>query len=279
MRCNPIYPIILTASLSAAWPANAQQTPGATVSTAQKRTDDSSDPSGFIGLGGAIIPKYDGSESYKPSPFVIGNVEWKGLDLQFRGKSARLDVISSDAVQFGPVLVLRSGRDQPDGDGRVALLPGIDDAVEVGAFAGYRFGGDATGEGEVAITFTALKDVSDTHDGFLASAQISYAVLRGKGFTLDVDAETTYGDKKYTRTYFGVTPEQAEISGLDPYRPGAGLQDVSAGLTAGVHLSGRWGLIGRLGGSYYVGDAKDSPIVDEGSKFQGMAALGLTFRF
>ena len=271
--------IFFTAALATVSPAFAQETPGSTVTTAQKKESGYSYPSGFVGLGGAMAPKYDGSSRYKASPFVIGNIEWEGMDLQFRSTNARLDILDSTTFQFGPVVALRSGRDGGDGDGRVARLHGIDDAVEIGGFVGYRFGGDERGQGEIALNLTALHDVSDTHDGFRATAQISYAALRGESFSVDVDASTTYGDKDYTRTYFGVTPAEAGTSGLAAYQPGGGLQDVSVGITIGYRLSDRWGLIGRIGGSYYVGDVKDSPIIDEGSAFQGIVAFGPTFRF
>ncbi len=270
---------VITGCATAA-PAFAQDVSSVAVTPLeQPQTSDPSRLSGFIGLGGAMTPKYDGSDKYEPNPFVIGNIDWAGMELQLRGTRAKLDLLGPSKFQAGPAFGYRSKRKHKDGSGRVALLPDIKSAVEAGGFIGYRFSGNDAGQGEIAFDLTVLKDVNDAYDGYLATAQISYAALRSRKLSLDADISTTYGSGKYMRTYFGVSPEDASVSGLDSYRPGAGLRDVSAGITAGYRLSERWGLIARLGGSYYVGDVRDSPIVKEGAKFQGTAALGVTFRF
>lgn len=66
---------------------------------------------------------------------------------------------------------------------------------------------------------------------------------------------------------------------MPAYRPKGGLSDVGAGVTVGYQFSERWGVLGRLGADYYLGDAKDSPIVKDGSKVQGIGGLALSYRF
>jgi outer membrane scaffolding protein for murein synthesis (MipA/OmpV family) len=235
---------------------------------------------GFFAIGPGAVPAFDGAKKYQLIPLMIANVGWKDVNLEVRGLGARLDVLGDSRVQIGPIFNFRGNRDSAkDGSGRVKLLNDVDSSIEVGGYVGYRLGGNQYGQGEVAFDLSLAKDVGDGHDGLIGSAQVSYAPLRSQKFFLNLDAQTTFVDKKYMRAFFGVTPAEAARSGLAAYRPGSGVRDAGAGVTAGYQFSEKWGLIARAGANYYLGDAKDSPIVDEGSKLQAVGGLALFFRF
>ncbi len=235
---------------------------------------------GFIAAGPGAVPAFDGAKKYQLVPLVIGTVGWKGVNLEMRGLGARLDLLGDSRVQVGPVINYRGNRNSSsDGSGRVKLLNDVDASLEVGGYVGYRVGGNRYGQGEVAFDLTLAKDVAGGHDGWVGSAQVSYAAYRSQKFFLNVDAQTTFVDKKYMRAFFGVTPAEAARSGLAAYRPDGGIRDAGAGITAGYQFNERWGLIARAGANYYLGNAKDSPIVDEGSKIQAVGGLALSYRF
>jgi outer membrane protein len=273
--------LAMATASTACSPAEAQQALGDTVVLPEKRVSDERDgsPSGLVALGVAIQPEFEGSSKYQLAPFAIATIRWKGVDLQVRGLRTRADLLADSPFQIGPVISSRAKRDAKDAKGALAKLADIDSALEIGGFVGYRLGGDKRGRGEVALDVTVLKDVSNSHDGLLATAQVSYAAVRSREFFADLDVSTTFGTAKYTRTYFGVTPEESSASGLSAYRPGGGLRDVGAGVTAGYQFNSRWGLLARIGASKYVGDAKDSPVVAEGSKVQALGGVGISFRF
>jgi outer membrane protein len=69
----------------------------------------------------------------------------------------------------------------------------------------------------------------------------------------------------------------ASVAGLAAYDADAGIKDVYFGLTTNVPLSDVWTL--KLSGRYsrLVGDASDSPIVEDENQFFG--GLGLSYRF
>ncbi len=235
---------------------------------------------GFFAIGPGAVPAFDGAKKYQLIPLMIGNVGWKGVEVQVRGLGARVDILGDSRVQIGPVFNFRGNRNSSsDGSGRVKLLDDVDSSVELGGFVGYRFGGNQYGQGEVAFDLTVTKDVNGGHDGLIGSAQVSYAAYRSQKFFLNVDAQTSFADKKYMRAFFGVTPAEAVRSGLTAYRPDGGIRDAGAGLTAGYQFTPKWGLIARAGANYYLGDAKDSPVVKEGSKLQAVGGLALSFRF
>ena len=190
----------------------------------------------------------------------------------------RGDLLADSRWDIGPVVNYRGKRDD-DVSGPVKRLAEIDGAVEGGGFVAYTFGGDRSGQGAITLEGTFLHDVSGEHDGFTASGGVSYAALRWGRLYADVDAQATYASKDFYRTYFGVTPAGSVASGLKAYRPGAGIKDVSAGLTAGYQLTERWGVIARAEVTRYVGEAADSPIVKDGSKTSALLGLGVSYRY
>ncbi len=276
---------LVAAGLQAA-PARAQDAPGSPTSDAAsdaqgpEAEDQDGGAHGFFAIGPGLVPAFDGAKKYQIVPLVIADVDWKGLGLKVRGLGAQLDLLGSSRIQFGPMVNFRGSRDSAkDGSGRVKLLDDVDSAVEVGGFVGYRFGGNQYGQGEIAFDLSLAKDVTDGHDGLVGTAQASYAAYRSQKFFLNVDAQTTFVDKNYMRSIFGVTPAEAARSGLAAYRPDGGIRDAGAGITAGYQFNQRWGVIARAGANHYLGDAKDSPIIDEGSKIQAVGGLALSFRF
>jgi outer membrane scaffolding protein for murein synthesis (MipA/OmpV family) len=270
-------------------PAHAQEAlgapPVADTATAASGADDDDDGNdggahGFFAIGPGAVPAFDGAKKYQLIPLMISNVSWKGLNLELRGLGARVDLLGESRVQVGPLFNFRGNRNSDkDGSGRVKLLNDVDSSIEVGGFVGYRIGGDQTGQGELAFDISLAKDVNSGHDGLVGSAQVSYAAYRSRKIFVNLDAQTTFADKKYMRAFFGVTSVEAARSGLAAYRPGSGIRDVGAGITAGYQFSEKWGLIARAGASHYLGDAKDSPVVDEGSKVQAVGGLTLSYRF
>jgi outer membrane scaffolding protein for murein synthesis (MipA/OmpV family) len=281
-----LLPTLVAASLQVT-SAHAQEalgSPPTTDASAEVRGSEEDAPGGgahgFVAIGPGLVPAFDGAKKYQVIPLLIADVDWKGLGLEVRGLGARLDLLGNSPIQFGPMVNFRGSRNSAkDGSGRVKLLDDVDSALEVGGFIGYRFGGNRSGQGEVAFDLGLSKDVADGHGGLVGTAQVSYAALRTQKFFLNFDAQTTFVDKKYMRAIFGVTPVEAARSGLAAYRPDAGIRDAGAGVTAGYQFNQRWGLIARAGANHYLGDAKDSPIVDEGSKIQAVGGLALSFRF
>ncbi len=234
--------------------------------------------SAFVAIGAGVAPEFDGSDKYEAIPFAIANVKWHGVELQLRGLQARLDLLGDSPWDVGPIVNLRGKRDD-DVKGPVRRLAEIDTAVEGGGFVGYRFGGGPDGQGEIGIEASFLHDVSGEHEGFTATVAVSYAAIRWGQIFANVDADATYGDKSYNRTYFGVTRAGSAASGLRAYRPDAGFKDVGAGLTVGYQINERWGVLGRASVTRYVGEAADSPIVKDGSKTAGLFGLAVSYRY
>lgn len=234
-------------------------------------------PHGVVAIGPGVVPEFDGSRDMRVLPFVMADVRWGGVNVQVRGPGLRADIISDSRLAFGPVIGARLPRN--NADGRIGLLPEIDTAIEAGAFVGYRFGGDQFGQGALQMELSVVHDVSGTHNGLLATASASYAAISRRDFFLSIDAQTTLANADYTRTYFGVDRAGAAASGLAAYRPDGGIRNVGAGVTAGYWFSPKFGVTARAGATYLVGDIADSPITEEGRRWQPAAGLMLSYRF
>lgn len=270
MRCRPLP----AARLAGAWLGLTLAV--ATPALAQQGTQPAPGWSGMLGLGPAIIPEYDGADSSTIAPFLLGDLAYGPYFLELRGLSLRANLLPSRRIVAGPVLRLGSSRDDDVDSDRVSRLDEIDAALEAGGFIGFRFGGDARGQGQVELTLTG----TGSKNGFLGTAGLSYAALRSGRLMLSLDAELNYVDGPAMRTFFGVTRLESQRADLPAYRPAAGLRDVGIGVTAGWQFSDRWGLVSRLSYSHLLGDAADSPIVDqEGSRGQLLGGLALTYRF
>ena len=81
-------------------------------------------------------------------------------------------------------------------------------------------------------------------------------------------------------SYFGVSSAQSEKSGLSPFDAGGGFKNVGITLGLDYVFTDSIGIGGRAQYKRLVGDAADSPIVDDkGSADQFFSGLFLTYRF
>lgn len=236
---------------------------------------------GFSGLGSEwqvggfvfVAPKYEGAKDYevRGAPFIapagLGDSGW----VQFKGPDdLRFRLIQFNSFEAGPLVGWRFDRDDNDAS-RLRGLGDVDGGLVLGGYAAYDLG--------------FFKPFVSYHHGVTGDdtgALVRFgAETKTKFNTVAVTATAgaTYADDEFVDAYFSVTNAQSLSSraGLDVYDAQAGIKDVFVGLTADVPLSDLWTL--KLSGRYshLVGDAADSPIVEEESQWFG--GLGLTYRF
>ncbi len=172
-------------------------------------------------LGGGIVyqPKYQGSRDmrliYLPA---VAPVYRKFLYITpmgggvyfpiYKGKIIGSVALGKDLFKLTGERVLRGISDQESG-----LI--LDAKVMFNFSKNYN------------ATITARK-VFWGSDGLLieAKAAARYEII--DGLTLSFGAKTAFGDSKYMRFKFGITSEQAMVSGFREYEPGPALKSVSA---------------------------------------------------
>lgn len=240
--------------IAGAFPAAAQDRPGATFT---------------IGLGAELSPDYFGSKSTGLGP--TGAFALQELILP-----GGFGIGSENALPTDPGYGLQgSFRFVPSrnvSDHRE--LKGLDDidfAFELGL--GYFH------ITEFSRTFARIRRGFGGHEGWVAEAGVDAILRPNRGLVLTAGPRANWGDAEFSRTYFGVTPNEAMNSRYSPYRPDAGLVSLGLELSAQYDFGNGWGLQGAVGWHRLRNDALRSPITKQGSRDQYDARLIVTRSF
>ncbi len=238
---------------------------------------------GFVALGAAGVPDYEGSNDYEAAPALISRYTWKsGRYVAFggtpeAGRAIRLEAnlmpqSRSATWKIGPLIQYRLGRDGVE-DSQVDEMEDIDDAVELGFFVGEE-------RGNMYLGLTFVADVSDEYEGYLVALEGRYKKPITNRFGLIFGANVSYASSDYMETYFGVSPSDAGKSGLPTYKPDGVIKDVGLSLAAKYKPGANWGLMGFVKYNLLLSDAEDSPLVDdEGQKHQSIAGVAISYSY
>jgi outer membrane scaffolding protein for murein synthesis (MipA/OmpV family) len=105
-------------------------------------------------------------------------------------------------------------------------------------------------------------------------------VFRSEDAALGARVSTTWANKRFTRSYFGVTNDQSIASGLAVYTPGGGLKDLSFTVGGEYRLTPAWAIVANAGYTRLLGDIKSSPLVSRrGSANQFSAGAFAVYTF
>lgn len=266
---------VLILSAPAAGPAFAQQAGGP---PADSKTADSKSWDIRLGAGALVKPDYEGSDDYEVAPLPLVDVTYRDIVfLKSMALGANVFTLRgpgpNDKLQFGPLLKYQAGRDQDSNDA-LRGLGDIDAGVELGAFVNYRAGPWSAG-------LTVFRDVSDAYDGGMtAQLKGGYMYPISQRLRLVTEVSTTWADDNYTEAFFGITALQAQRSGLRQYQAEGGFKDAGLSLALNYSLTDHWGVTGLVGYKRLLGDAADSPLVeDQGSANQLTGGLMLSYKF
>jgi outer membrane protein len=237
------------------------------VSLATKASAQDRAPNRTI-VGGAVIyaPAYQGGEDYRVLPFPVIDLKY-GRFFAGSRRGIGANLVDGDTVDVGAGVTFVPGyrrRDAPAGIGRVS------------GGAGARISADVK-VGMVMASLGATKVLSGDLDGALVDATLAMPFRPTDRLTVIPSLSSTWADGAYTRSYFGVSVAQAAASGLPAYRPGGGIKDVSAALTASYRLTDRVSLGATAAVTKLTGDARKSPIVVDPT--QPSAVLSVSYRF
>jgi MipA family protein len=221
------------------------------------------------GLGAG--PEYFGSDKLKGGPDFAFSLNY----LRLPGSMA-LGNPDPNAVAYGfaprgsfRIVQKRSADDYSELDG----LEDVDLSVEIGMGLGY-----------TAENFEAFADLrygAIGHHSWVGELGANLVMRPSDKLTLKVGPRVFAGDSDYANTYFGVTADESTASGgsLAAYDAKGGAMTVGLELGMTYALNDDWGIDGAVRWDQYVGGAKDSPIVAQGSDNQTTLRLGLTRRF
>ncbi len=261
------FAILLAATLAAA-PAQAQAQSadhGAQdAEEAPRRTR--------VALGAQVGPKFPGSDEAGIRPYFDLSRARGDTPFKFEApdQGFGLTVLRAGRIEVGPSLGLEGKRSRKDVG---ADLPKIGWSVEVGAFAQVYVSDEFRLRSEVRKGVTG-------HKGWVGLLSADYIRRDADQWLVSIGPRMTVGDRRHQDVYFGVDPEDAIVTGLDPYEADAGIQSVGAAGSFLYQLNPRWGIMSFAKYDRLVGDAARSPIVRElGSRNQLSGGLALSYTF
>ncbi|MDF2995504.1 MAG: outer membrane protein [Xanthobacteraceae bacterium] len=219
-----------------------------------------------LGGGAMIAPKYEGSDEFdiQPIPFVTATF---GERVKVDPRGLSVTVHSVGNFNFSGQLGYDLGRSEDDSD-HLRGLGDVDAGAVVGGTVAYEMG--------PAEFYASLSRTIGGSEGL--EAKIGFDLAHNiDQFRFSAGVSATWADENYMEAYFGVTAAQSAASGLAQYDIGAGFKRVDLDLAVTYMASEHWLVRGQVGIGYLLGNAADSPIVQEA--FQPSAMLAIGYRF
>ncbi len=226
-----------------------------------------------LGVGGALMPTYEGSDTYTVIPVPLVNVVWRdmvaldpfGLNAYWR----------FDGLQLGGGLTFNLGRTQSGGlfspgNWRLNGLGDIPAALGVRGFVNYKLG-------PVMLGSTLTKFLAEGNSGLLLDASLAVPWRIDDRLTVMARVFATWADATYMQTYFGVNALQSVSSGYAPFATTSGIKNVGLEVRASYRLSPSWMVSGNARVSQLAGSAADSPISVSDTGFTLLTTIGYRF--
>ena len=217
------------------------------------------------GAGVLARPDFPGSDSLEVLPVPAFNVVYdQRWFLNADGLGAYLvhRERGSLTLSLAPDLTRRDESDS-------AHLRGLGDVDRTAAArlkSSYRFG-------PVTATAALVTDIADEGHGTLAELALQMRSELTQRLSLNYGVAARWIDDEYAESFFGVTQDQSQRSGLPRYEAQSGFGDTRLFVNAVYVLNPRWIVTGGAAAASLQGDAKDSPIVEDDSYFQFDAAV------
>lgn len=256
----------------------------------------------YVGLGVVSAAAYPGAADRQVKLRPLLQFETSG-GLFVSGMSAGLHLSQQPGLEFGPLLALDPGRDASGINGgaggvtdpvagfgvrpslpispvtRVAGpgfgLNGLHDVrrrLQGGVFANYYLSAD------VRLTGTLLYGAGNDHDGLVGTIGIQrMAVEFAPHHKVTVSAGVTLVNASHNASYFGVSKDEAGVTGYSAYAPRSGVRDVYVGAGWNWALSPSWMVTSAARLSVLTGDARHSPLTERPTNFT--VTTGLAYRF
>lgn len=287
-----VAPLIASAALSLSVPAHAQDVPAADVSDAAAVGAQMGKNTITIGLGGAYLPDYQGSNDYQFTPAPAALAYINGHTITLIGNRLSVDLIGDRTnpgwdFQAGPVGVVNLDRTAPSriDDVRVRALGKIGAAVELGGYVGIGKVGVITSPYDrLSVALSYRHDVTGVHDSGIWQPSVNYFTPLSTKAAVGLFATAEHAGSGYARRYYSINQGQSIASGLPVYNARSGWKNWTAGAIGTYSLTGNllqgWKLVGSVAYGRMLNDFGDSPIVSQaGSRGQWLSALGVAYTF
>jgi len=244
-----------------------------------------------IGVGGALVPDYEGSDDYRLIPAAAIRGKVGGISFSTRGTYLYVDVIPQGSgkldIDVGPIVGARLNRTRHHlKDDVVDLLPRRKTAWEVGGFAGVSFHGLTNPYDTLALHVDVLHDIGNAHESTTVSPNVDFSTPLSRTTYASASVGAEFVSNKYADYYYTVTPADSVLTAgaLPPFDADGGMKNWKTSLLLNQSITGDllhgFSIFGTAQYARLVGDFKRSPIVsDRGSANQWLVAAGVAYTF
>lgn len=231
---------------------------------------DSPEPDLVVTIRGGIdiSPAYLGSDEYELGPDIRPRLDYVRFPGGFEFGSSETVGFRTGPGVTGSIRVLRE-RDSSDYP-EIAGLNDVDLSFEAGLGVEYQ-----------QRNYRAFADVRYGlvgHHTWVSDVGVDGIVYPVDGLTLTAGPRVLLGTDRFTDTYFGVSPEEADRADLAPFDAEGGVYAAGVEVTARYLFNERWGVEGIATWNRLLNDAADSPVTEQGSEDQYRFRLGITRR-
>jgi outer membrane protein len=232
-----------------------------------------------VGLGAAFAPDYEGSDDYTFVPvwnLRAGNLYHPETFVQLTGPQLRSNLIPSDHWRFGV-----SGRYLPDyddvDDDEVEDLGDVDNTLLFGVTLGYDL--ISGRRQDLAVELDAQYDVLEGNGGVL-TPRLRWRQPLTQWMLFESTLSAVWASEDYMSNRFGISSGDAARSGLETHDADEGFKNAAASVSLTYQLTSGLSLTGLAAYNRLLGDAEDSPIVDDrGSANQLLGGVLLNYTF
>jgi len=236
-----------------------------------------------LGVGVLNVPNYLGDDQNQTIAVPSVRATYSNTWVMSVREGIQYTVNPEASWQYGVAISPRFGRDAEDenpfriaGDGTNDLvgLDDIDTQAEFRAFTKYSLGAWSI-NASVNQTFTG----DDQRRFELGVSRSGIVMTGGPPLIVSAGASLRYGNSTTLRRLVGVTPEEASLSGLNPYSPDAGLIAYSLNATIILPLTRSLSLLSILSIQHVGDEIEQSSLVSErGDSVQSTAGLFLNYK-
>jgi outer membrane scaffolding protein for murein synthesis (MipA/OmpV family) len=243
----------------------------------------------YIGVGAILAPDYQGAAEKRTSALPLVQAEWSN-GMFISGLSAGWHLSRRAGLEFGPLLAVDGGRDQDgphragDASGGMSLVrldlpdPDLNGMQDVKARLQGGFFVNHYLDPSLRVASSLLYGAGNERDGAVMNLALQYSATDwSPHHKVFLSAGMNLVNRAYNRAFFGVTKDEAVLSGHAPYAPGGGLRDIYVGGGWNWALSPSWMIVSAARLSRLRGDARHSPLVQRPTNFS--VSSGLVYRF
>jgi outer membrane scaffolding protein for murein synthesis (MipA/OmpV family) len=228
--------------------------------------------SGEAGLGLSYQPHDPTGSRYETRPVPYLDLDWGDVSLS-TDDGLTWDALKADGFSAGPFVNYLPGRTS---NGQLHGLRDVPDMGEAGGFVRYA-------PADFWQVFAAVGQAVGGRSGQggvlgRVGGEVGYPV--GGGVIGSTNLTAHFADARQTQTFFGVSTDESQASGIRPYNAGGGLQNVALTQSFEFPLVSNWSLLTSASWIQLTGSAADSSIVKAvGDTNQTEAHVAIAYEF